>query len=215
MEELAKEDPSMTPDFFSYSSVINAFALAKSEPLKAHTSFLFLQRMNKLGKANRRLRPNLVVYNTALNACATSCPIQVKSKLEEENREKQLPSLPLIVRTLYDQVTQDVDFKPDHVTYGTVLKAVANLFLGEPDQVEFGKKVFQGACDSGQVSVGVVSQLRQAVPIDVFREMLPDECISPENRGIVANKLPEEWVCNLRESTRKRSRKGGAKESYD
>ena len=206
MEELAKDDPSMTPDFFSYSSVLNAFALAKSEPLKAHTSFLLLQRMNKLGKTNKRLRPNLVVYNTALNACATSCPIQVKHKLEEDGLEKSLPSLPLIVRTLYDQVTQD-ELEPDHVTFGTVLKAVANLFLGEPDQIEFGKRVFHGACESGQVSLGVVSQLRQALPSEVFRELLPEECISSDPPGILVNKLPDAWVCNVRESNRKRSRR--------
>lgn len=197
MEDVAKEDPSMSPDFFSYSSVVNAFALAKSEPLKAHKSFLMIQRMNKLAKGNERLRPNLVVYNTALNACATSCPIQVKKKLEEDGREKHLPSLPLIVRTLYDQLTQDVHLTPDHVTYGTVLKAIANLFLGEPDQVEFGKAVFQSACASGQVSLGVVYQLRQAIPVDLFRELVPEDCISSD--ASIINKSADEWVFNLRE----------------
>ncbi|CAJ1955303.1 unnamed protein product [Cylindrotheca closterium] len=202
MDELAKDEPSMSPDFFSYSSVINALALAKSEPLKAHSSFLLIQRMNKLAKENQRLRPNLIVYNTALNACATSCPIQVQNKVEEDGRGERLPSLPLIVRTLYDQLTQDIHLTPDHVTYGTVLKAIANLFLDEPDQVDFGKRVFRSACASGQVSVGVVHQLRQAVPSYVFRELVPEACISSDET--IVNKFPEQWVCNLRESTRQR-----------
>lgn len=201
MEDLGKQDPTMSPDFFSYSSVVNALALAKSEPLKAHKSYLLLQRMTKLAKGNKRLRPNLVVYNTALNACATSCPIEVKKKLEEDGRGKKLPSLPSIVRTLYAELTQDAHLTPDHVTYGTVLKAIANLFLGESDQVDFAKSVFQNACESGQVGLGVVYQLRQAVPVDVFRELIPELYISAD--GSIINKFPDEWVCNLCENRSK------------
>jgi hypothetical protein len=208
METLAETDPSMTPECISYSTVINAYALSKSEPLKAHKAFGLLQRMHKLAKDNPKVRPNGVTYNSVLNACATSCPVAVKDTLQRKNLKEKLPTIPEMVRTMYKQLLEDNRLQPDHFTFGTVLKAVANLFWGEPDQDEFGKSVFEEACKRGQVSFGVLSQLRQAVPSQIFRDLLPADAISPKHSHVSLNKIPKDWTLNVREDNRKRKSKG-------
>ena len=197
----------MKPNCVTYSTVINSLALSKTEPLKAHKAFGLLQRMNRLGKEDFEVRPNRVTYNSVLNACATSCPTAVKKCLEEQGMSSSLPTLPAMVRTIYDQLlTVETRQEPDHFTFGTVLKAVANLFWGEPDQVEFGKQVFLEACQRGQVSFGVLSQLRQAVSADVYRELLPEEAISPDRSEPLMNHIPKEWTRNVKEDKSRRRR---------
>jgi hypothetical protein len=204
MQMLSVSDPSMTPECISYSTVVNAYALSKSEPLKAHKAFGLLRRMNRLAKESSRVRPNGVTYNSVLNACATSCPLAVKDRLKEQDPNSKLPTLPDMVRSIYQQILEDDNLHPDHFTFGTVLKAVANLFWGEPDQVEFGKSIFQEACRRGQVSFGVLSQLRQAVPAEVFRDLLPIDAVSSKHSDVLLNHIPKEWTRNVREQNQRR-----------
>ena len=207
MEELSAGDPDspVKPNYVSYSTVINAYALSKTEPLKAHKAFSLLNRMNRLTKGGYTdVRPNRVTYNSVLNACATSCPTAVENLMKEKNLDHKLPTLPDMVRTLYNQLLDEEHnnrLMPDHFTFGTVLKAVANLFWGEPDQVEFGKMVFEEACARGQVSFGVLWQLRQAMPIDIYRELLPPQALQQEKT--LMNHIPKDWKYNVREESRR------------
>ena len=110
-----------------------------------------------------------------------------------------LPSLPDMVRTLYQQLLSDASLKPDHYTFGTVLKAIGNLFWGEPDQIEFCKQVFEEACQRGYVSFGVLVQLRQAAPSDVYRSLLPANAYNPKNDHVIMKHIPKDWKRNIRD----------------
>jgi hypothetical protein len=205
MEQRSASDSTMKPDYVSYSTVVNAYALSKTEPLKAHKAFSILQRMHRLARnGDANVRPNRVTYNSVLNACATSCPLAVQDHLHKHDLDSKLPTLPDMVRKLYRQLlVKDDQLRPDHFTFGTVLKAVANLFWGEPDQVEFGKTVFEEACARGQVSFGVLWQLRQAMPVDIYRELLPPNALCGEPEKTLMNHIPKEWKYNVREETRR------------
>jgi hypothetical protein len=207
MEQMAAGDSQspMKPNYVSYSTVVNAYALSKTEPLKAHKAFSLLQRMHRLAKnGDPNVRPNRVTYNSVLNACATSCPTAVKDHMHKNDLDSKLPTLPDMVRKLYTQLLEkDDNLRPDHFTFGTVLKAVANLFWGEPDQVEFGKTVFEEACARGQVSFGVLWQLRQAMPVEIYRDLLPPNALVGEPEKTLMNHIPKEWKYNVREESRR------------
>jgi hypothetical protein len=214
MEALAAQgDVSMQPNYITYSTVINAYALSKSEPYKAHKAFALLQHMVRLSAKNnnnRQGRPNRVTYNAVLNACATSCPNLLKESSSTSTLLPEgLPSLASIVRTLYKQLlaqTGDETLGPDHYTFGTVLKAVANVFWGEPDQVEFAEQVFEEACRQGYVSFGVLVQLKQAAPVEVYRNLIPREAYNPENGHFYMKSIPKEWTRNVQEDNNKQLR---------
>ena len=200
MENLADEgDTSMRPNYVTYSTAINAYALSQSEPFKAHKAFALLQRMIQQSTKNKdpTIRPNCVTYNTVLNAIATSNP-NAMFNTEDNSLQSDLPTLPEMVRTLYSQILES-NLRPDHYTFGTVLKAIANLFWSEPDQGEFSKEVFQEACKRGYVTFGVLSQFKQAAPADVYRSLIPENAYNRENRNIVMKHIPKEWRRNARE----------------
>ena len=207
MEELVRKgDVRMNPNYVVYSTVIKAYAMSKSEPLKAHKAFLLLQHMEELATKhnNPRIRPNRVTYNTVLNACATSIPNLFKAKVQEEGLD--LPTLPDMVRKLYGQLlsSQDESRQPDHYTYGTVLKAVANVFWGDQNEVEFCKQIFKEACERGYVSFAVLVALRQAAPADVFRSLIPREAYNQKSGHVLMQHIPEEWTRKVRDESRLR-----------
>ena len=85
---------------------------------------------------------------------------------------------------------------PDHFTFGTVLKACANnIFWDDP---QFGIRVFKEACRQGQVTLGVLIQLRQAVPTHTFNELLPAHAYHPKTKQFSMTDIPDAWKRNVR-----------------
>jgi len=205
LTELARHDESLKPNTVSYSTVIHAYAVApsKSDDARALTAYRVFCDMQRAGIA-----PNLVVYNTMLNCCATST---------------QHPELIEMVEILYHQFVArgnitDADsdrthesrnnmFAPDHVTFATVLKACSNLLprKGEEDNPHphqnLAPTVFREACARGCVTAGVMWQLRQAVPMDTYRIL-----VGGDDR-IAYHELPPAWTRNAPEERKwRRSR---------
>lgn len=170
----ATGDEGLRPNIYSYTTVIHAYAASK-HACKAAAAYAVFTDMIDAGVA-----PNRVAYNSLLNCCATSTPH---------------PELVDMVETLYRQLLQLRTDGPDHVTFGTVLKACCNLLWKDES---FAVAVFTEACDRGQVSSGVLWQFRQAVPIDIYRKLIGDD-------QTLWIDLPEAWTCNVREERGRRT----------
>jgi hypothetical protein len=128
------------------------------------------------------IEPNPFTYNNLLNSFATS---------------KAHPELIDMVEKVYRQMLRE--HLSDQVTFGIVLKACSNLFWKD---VEFAPSVFREACDRGQVSSGVLWQLRQAVPAESFRELVGAD-------QVAWGELPHKWTRNVRDdrTTRRNKRR--------
>lgn len=198
MEQVYEEtgDELVRPNCVSYSAVINAYAHSK-ETRKAAMACELLEHMKELydsGK-NTAAQPSLVTYNSVLNACATT----TRGAVEKDDGI----DLKHIVRSIYRDLTDPQQkLRPDHFTYGTVLKACANLFCGEPDNPDFVKEVFEKCCANGQVSFGVCYQLRQAAPSELYRSLIPREAYNSKNGHFSLKDMPREWTRNVRDSRR-------------
>ena len=109
-----------------------------------------------------------------------------------------------IVKMLYSEVmSPESCIRPDHFTYGTVLKACANLMsVGDEEATAFIREVFLKCCADGQVSFGVCFQLRQAAPVDVYRELIPEGAMDAANGHFLLDQMPKEWSRNLNENKR-------------
>ncbi|CAB9520004.1 Pentatricopeptide repeat-containing protein [Seminavis robusta] len=187
-------DEALRPNCISYSSVIHAYAVSK-EPQKAQRAFALLEEMKQKGQTDPAVRPNTVTYNSVLNACTTSSPLG-DHHYDGGTNPKSLQS---IVQSLYQELIQSDDprLKPDHFTFGTVLKACANnIFWDDPT---FGMYVFQEARRRGQVSLGVLVQLRHAVPMHVLCEFMPSQAYDRETRQFTMSHIPKAWTRNVRE----------------
>lgn len=174
MEKLSKNDASLAPNTISYSTVIHAYAVSKRRD-KAQKAYELVKRMSE-----RDIRPNQVTMNSVLNACASSVP---------EDNEKALE----LMKHSYNWIVKE--FEPDQYTFGTLLKGMSNARWSD---TEFCCRVFQEACRRGAVTSGVLHQLRQAVPIDVYRKLVGGD------DSIRWNALPQTWTRNIKEGKQRR-----------
>ena len=208
-------DEELCPNCICYTSVIHAYALSK-EALKAQRAYALLQEMKDKGQTDTQVLPNTVTYNSVLNACATSSPLTYseinKSKRDSSAGKGGEPSLQTMIQTLYQELVQvghsestsemmeRESVSPDHFTFGTILKACANnIFWNDPN---FGMTVFQEACRRGQVSLGVLIQLRHAYPS--CDDFLPSKAYNPQTRKFDIAYIPEAWKRNVRERADRR-----------
>lgn len=193
-------DEALRPNCYAWSTVIHAHAMSR-DPFKAEHCFRLLQQMRELGKDDPNVLPNRITYNTVLNACATSSPVTYSDRYGPEKSPLKEMTQVLYQQMLVDNKDEDNSenekLAPDHFTFGTLLKACANnIFWDDPT---FYVRVFSEACRRGQVSFGVVFQLRQAVPVDVFREMLPNGACDIRTGHFNMADLPTSWKRNVKE----------------
>jgi len=182
----------MRPNAISYSVAIKSFASSK-DPQKVERAYQVLQHMMQLSEsgANPWAKPTLVTFNSVLNVCATSPPQKGSKRVQEivDDVYKKL--------LCYDQ--------PDEYTYGTMLKACANVFLGDPNKPQLAQDIFDAACEAGCVSFGVCYQFKQAAPSDLFRAVLPVRALNAQTGHFDVSKLPKEWTINVKNGGAKRS----------
>lgn len=225
MEKVYEEtgDRSIQPNTITYSTVVNAHARSRDMKNKASAALQVLKKMQHVYNSglNTQAKPTVVTYNSVLNACATTYGMKSSSDRSKENQQQRRSSsadisvesdvsasqsLALgIVKVLYKELTSpESEIRPDHFTYGTVLKACANLMSpGDDDAITFIREVFEKCCEDGQVSFGVCFQLRQAAPVDLYRELIPSDAMDASNGHFIIDRMPAEWSKNLNE--RKRS----------
>jgi hypothetical protein len=139
-------------------------------------------------------KPDVYGYTTVISACAAEC-----GDKRERSRAfsvalqtfRQLQQLP-------DNGGDDSSL-PNHVTYGAMLKACAKcLPASSPLRQKWSKRVFQDCCEAGMVGDMVVSKLREAVPPDVYRELM---------QGHSKRSLPSEWTRNVIETNEFRKKR--------
>jgi hypothetical protein len=174
--------------------VINAISKSKNQA-KAQKALRILRRMDLLYRAGyKEARPNEVTYTSVLNSCAF--PAASDQRTRRKALDTAIFTLQELQSSRYGQ--------PNQITYGTFMKACANLLSGEQDDdLKRGvlEKAFQQCVRDGQVGEMVLAQLRNAAPKDLYNELLAGAAIlkSGESTRVTVNDLPLEWSCNVRD----------------
>lgn len=180
---------------FCLPKVINAISKSKDER-KAQKALRLLRRMDKLYQAgNKEARPNEVTYTAVLNSCA------FPSVLDPKARRRMLD----VAMFTLEELQASRYGHPNQVTYGTFIKACANLLPDDDDLRRVVlKKVFEQCCNDGQVGEMVLTHLRKAAPPDLYQELLAVANIKATS--ISVRDLPQEWRCNLRSNNERKER---------
>lgn len=206
--------PDIAPDVYSFTSVMDAWAKSK-EAHKGLRARELLDRLNDLYYTTKRtnLRPTQIPYNTVLNACAFSA----RGTSEEEQRE----ALKIAVGTFASMSTSstmttrsnsDTSYKVrrDTVSYGNMLKCIANLIPHGDVRNRMALQVFRHCCEEGLVGSLVWNEIRRAVPTKVLQDACGADLFdrSRRNHGlqhgvngigsIDVHQLPKHWTANNR-----------------
>lgn len=177
--------------------LINAISKSKNEG-KAQKALRILRRMDKLYRAgDKDTRPDELTYTAVLNSCAFPAVVDPKS------RKKALDTAIFTLAELQGSPYG----KPNHLTYGTFLKACANL-IPRDDELRrmVVEPVFLQCCEDGQVGEMVLTHLKNAAPKDLYRELLKDVPAFGGRTKLRVQDLPLKWRRNVREHRRWPSR---------
>lgn len=221
LEYMIQSDSSeIKPDVYSFTCVMDAWAKSK-EPNKARQTRNLLDRLIEMRQEalkNRdkgmadALLPTQIPYNTVLNACAFSAM--------KTPREEKRDAIRIAVDTYKAMSSQKSSFgrngkeRPvsrDTVTYGLILKSIANLMPKGEVRSRMALQIFQECCDDGLVGFMVWNEVRRAVPIKLLQEayLFERQCGSLEVKD-----LPKVWTSNCRER-RSKNRNIRRKGKYD
>jgi len=189
------------PDTISFSTCMNAIAKSRTYPNKAKKTKEILNAMWELYRSEgvddpfeSSFYPNIITYNTVLNAAAFSAFTS-----EKEKQEAFLVALSTFneLRSLDDDTIE-----PDEVTYGNLLKVCANLLPRDnPQRNKMAEQLWKGACEKGLVGDLVWNELKRAVPVELFLKLIPPNVSGRKD-------LPLEWRENVKVEMMERKRRG-------
>eukprot|EP00584_Thalassiosira_punctigera_P014760 CAMPEP_0172553960 /NCGR_PEP_ID=MMETSP1067-20121228/52547_1 /TAXON_ID=265564 ORGANISM="Thalassiosira punctigera, Strain Tpunct2005C2" /NCGR_SAMPLE_ID=MMETSP1067 /ASSEMBLY_ACC=CAM_ASM_000444 /LENGTH=674 /DNA_ID=CAMNT_0013342243 /DNA_START=166 /DNA_END=2191 /DNA_ORIENTATION=+ len=173
----------VSPDATSFATAINVYARSHAfgKAKIAHELFLHMKELyDASGKED--LRPNGVVYNSVLNACAFSI-----GDLEEQSQALDIANAMLV------GLDEGPYGRPDQVTYGTYLKVINNQMPAGEAQDQVVEAVFRKCAKDGMVGEMVLRQLREMGMEEVFEKLVGKSFWGEFN----LSDLPREWTCNV------------------
>ena len=138
--------------------------------------------------------PNIICYNTVLNACAFSA-----HGGEDEKRQ----ALAVAVET-FNEMRQGKYVSPDAVTYGDMLKCCANLMPPGNQRNAMASRLFASCCDAGMVGGMSLDEIRRCLPPRAFLPLLADcgydKPILQRRKAhsVELKELPHEWTMNVK-----------------
>ena len=138
------------------------------------------------------LAPTQVPFNAILNAAAFSA-------LGTPEEERRL-AFKTAVATF--SLMKKLSVPPDMITYGNMLKVVANLVPRGNTRTEMGIQLFQSCCQDGLVGDLVWDEARRALPTKVLMNLIR---VEKPLGAIRRQDLPRSWTARL---PRERRRQG-------
>jgi hypothetical protein len=184
----ASEDPNDWPTAHTFTSVISAWANSAEED-KASKALRTLRRMQRMHASGKYLdlKPNVYVYNSVLNACASSAgghPETVESAFK-------------VACGLFDELCKSEEFQPSDVTYSLFLRVCKQLMSEGALQRKMIEAVFRRCCRHGQVSLTVLRQVKEAASLELWIEIMRENA---GKRDLAIKDLPAEWTCNVKKT---------------
>jgi len=183
LDRMENEKAVVDPDVISYTTVISAYGRSTA-PGKAKNAKRVLDRMVQRYKdeTTHAPKPNIYSFNACLNACAFTF-----------NRADKIDAFVVVMDTL---ILIQQFAKPDHTTYGTVLKAWRNLIPKHDDRRQAVViSCFRQCRKEGLVGQNVLRELQLAASPEVYRQLVDRE-ISDD---IKVTLLPSRWSRNVKD----------------
>jgi hypothetical protein len=181
-----KENPATAPNARAYTSAIQCWGRSR-DPLKAKRALKILRLMQTEHKktGNDDVRPTVLSYNAAIDACA-----RCQGKLEHQTEAIK------IAFAVLKASEGDPYARPNHTTYATLLNAVAFLLPAGKERNQVASAVFDKARTGGLVEFNTVKNLRKSVDSQVMLQLM--EGVTDKNGNFDYADLPAAWSKNVK-----------------
>jgi len=174
----------------------------------AHARRLLDLLISRYKGGEKGMKPSAIPYTSVLNAaahCSSALSYNAASAVDEG---KTVENPYDIAFHTYIELIRDSDgfgLKPDHLVFAAMLQVVSKHTdpTSENRRIDV-ERVFDDACDAGQVSALVVRELQAACPsVDLLQRLLGSEQFAREGMQSV-DELPSEWTKNVKNDSRLR-----------
>mmetsp|Transcript_13522 Transcript_13522/g.25375 ORF Transcript_13522/g.25375 Transcript_13522/m.25375 type:complete len:774 (+) Transcript_13522:140-2461(+) len=167
----------VTPTSQSFAIVMNAWAKSRY-PRKAFKAKQLLEEMKERSKYNEKLKPNVYIYASILNACAFSYG------------SPEIRGEAIIIAT---EVFKECKHRND-VIYGTFMKA-CNSLMEHDDTRRAGmiEAVFRECREKGYVSDFVLQELFSSLPPERYQKLLGCDA----QHVLSTRDIAKEWRRNI------------------
>eukprot|EP00522_Entomoneis_paludosa_P006204 CAMPEP_0172446014 /NCGR_PEP_ID=MMETSP1065-20121228/5721_1 /TAXON_ID=265537 /ORGANISM="Amphiprora paludosa, Strain CCMP125" /LENGTH=669 /DNA_ID=CAMNT_0013197031 /DNA_START=295 /DNA_END=2304 /DNA_ORIENTATION=+ len=186
----------IVPDVYSYSSVLDAIAKSKTPGKALRAKSLLEHMLESPAIKPDKLTP--VPFNAVINAAAFSAV----GTCDEERRE----ALQVAVKIF--PLMRSLGVEKDTISYGTMLKAIANLVPAGDKRYTMSLQLFADCCDKGLVEDLVWNEVQRCVP----DRMMSDHVGMGPVKSLRLRDLPRQWRRNQRSNRSRRRRTKGAPE---
>ena len=180
--------PPLPPPLFLH---FPAWGRSQDQGKAVHANDLFETMLKAYKAGNKKLKPNIVVVNAVINACAYTY-----GDLEEQQQAMEIAHNQL-------KELESGDYgSPDHLTYGTFLKVCANQMEDCDTRRQITDDIFKNCMRDGKFGNIVLQQLKAMGPPDTYFKLVGHDI----NEGIRMEDLPSEWCGNVVEGKWRRRR---------
>jgi hypothetical protein len=182
---------SWKPDTLLFNSAMGCWAHSNAkDAYRKSRSILDRQIYHFNNGCGEQCRPDVYGFTSVLSTCAAESG-SASSKAKAFN----------VALSTFQQLVQRQDEygSPNHVTYGTMMKCVANLLPpGSPERKKWTEKIFRECIAKGMVGGMVLSRSREAVgSAEEYKELM---------MGHTKSNIPQKWTRNVNEKSEYRRR---------
>lgn len=201
------------PDVWLYNSLINAYGWSDVNG-KSKKSFDILQHMIDLYESKKIIdaKPDLVTFNSVLNACVFEVPSTECSS--EDVMKIAIDTFELLTAKDDSSKGGKGRFgKPDHHTYAQMLMIITNhLPIEDEKRISLAEALFYQCAEDGLVTERTIGKLEAALPTPNFEKVVGSALLNnkirvdgPELRFDM-KLVPEKWTANVEDNPRRRAK---------
>jgi hypothetical protein len=186
-ESLTLQERGFAHSIIVYNILIKAWGRSRSPDSVRRAEHVLKRLEDKQHISNFSIRPDITTYSSMINCCAYYAG----------DYDGRAAAFQVALRT-FNRI-EEIGDKPNHITYGTIFKAINKLTPMDKSREELIKSLFRKCCQEGQVDAFVLSQIKAACPAELFQKLVNSQRSQPhgkENNRILSS-LPHSWRKNV------------------
>lgn len=192
IESLSLEERGFVTSVVFHNILIKAWGRSRAPDNveRAESILIDLEKRRQMGRAD--IRPDVTTFSSVINCCAYYSG-------DVEGRKRAFDVALRTFRKLHDGKNGEV---PNHISYGTLFKAISRLTPADSSTREMMvAKYFKLCCQEGQVDSFVISQVRAASNFGLYRKLIlePTGLNEKDENDIekINKNTPPEWGKNV------------------
>jgi hypothetical protein len=189
-ESLALEERGFAHTIICHNIVIKAWGRSRDPDSVQRAEAILLNLEEKYEQNKENIRPDVTTYSSVINCCA------YYSGDEPGQRE----AFEVALRTFRKIKQTDNSEGANHITYGTLFKAIAKLTPWDQEREDLIAQYFNLCSVEGQVDAFVLTQVKNGSSSSLFRKVIlgPSSLTSiEESVETILEKMPKEWKRNV------------------